>query len=216
MPEDIRCPICGSETVERTATKGPNVGQRFHVCNHYPECKGKVAIAMPQIEKEVKNIPITEISKTAEKSLQEKYKLLLQLWAGENVVKTNKLQMLLLANSILISAFVFAPEYNMLIALTGLVFCTIWFFSIGRTLASQKHWKFQLEKISDPEGDNPIRIEMKPSKKKPSEEKSSEKTFKYPWYGRFHSTPIIMVTIVGGIIGWVTVLIFLVFDCIHL
>ena len=44
MPEDIKCPICGSETVERTAQKGPNAGQSFHVCNRYPECKWRVSI----------------------------------------------------------------------------------------------------------------------------------------------------------------------------
>ena len=44
MSEDVKCPICGSETVERTAKKGPNVGRSFHVCNRYPECKGKVEI----------------------------------------------------------------------------------------------------------------------------------------------------------------------------
>ena len=45
MPEDVKCPICGSETVERASQKGPNAGQSFHVCNRYPECKGKVAIS---------------------------------------------------------------------------------------------------------------------------------------------------------------------------
>ena len=44
MPEDIKCPICGTETVERTAKKGQNIGSSFYVCNCYPECKGKVAI----------------------------------------------------------------------------------------------------------------------------------------------------------------------------
>lgn len=44
MPEDVKCPICGSETIERTAQKGPNVGSSFYVCNRYPECKGKVEI----------------------------------------------------------------------------------------------------------------------------------------------------------------------------
>ena len=44
MPEDAKCPICGSETVERKAQKGPNVGRSFSVCNRYPECKGKVEI----------------------------------------------------------------------------------------------------------------------------------------------------------------------------
>lgn len=45
MLEDIRCPICGSETVQRIAKKGPNAGLLFYVCTRYPECKGKVAIS---------------------------------------------------------------------------------------------------------------------------------------------------------------------------
>ena len=44
MAEEVKCPICGSETVERKAQKGPNAGQSFYVCNRYPECKGKVEI----------------------------------------------------------------------------------------------------------------------------------------------------------------------------
>jgi len=44
MAEEVKCPICGSETVERTSQKGPNAGQSFYVCNRYPECKGKVEI----------------------------------------------------------------------------------------------------------------------------------------------------------------------------
>jgi TM2 domain-containing membrane protein YozV len=45
MAEEVKCPICGSETVERKAQKGPNVGRTFSVCNRYPECKGKVEIS---------------------------------------------------------------------------------------------------------------------------------------------------------------------------
>lgn len=43
MTEDVKCPICGSETIIRTAKQGPNVGRKFHVCIRYPDCKGKVA-----------------------------------------------------------------------------------------------------------------------------------------------------------------------------
>lgn len=42
--DDIKCPECGSKTTIRTSTKGPNAGKKFHVCNNYPECKGKVSI----------------------------------------------------------------------------------------------------------------------------------------------------------------------------
>lgn len=40
----IACPICNSKTSVRTAKKGPNKGKRFHVCNRYPSCKGKIAV----------------------------------------------------------------------------------------------------------------------------------------------------------------------------
>ena len=42
MIKGVKCPICGSETIMRTAKEGPNTGSRFYVCNRYPECKGKV------------------------------------------------------------------------------------------------------------------------------------------------------------------------------
>lgn len=44
MPEDIRCPICGSEMIIKTAKKGPNAGRKFYVCTRYPTCKGRVAL----------------------------------------------------------------------------------------------------------------------------------------------------------------------------
>jgi len=44
MADDIKCPICGSATILRTAKNGPNIGRFFHVCTKYPECKGKVQI----------------------------------------------------------------------------------------------------------------------------------------------------------------------------
>jgi len=45
MTEDVKCPQCGSQTVVKTVTKGPNIGSRFHVCTRYPDCKGKVPIS---------------------------------------------------------------------------------------------------------------------------------------------------------------------------
>ena len=44
VPVEIRCPICNSETVVRTAQKGQNTGRQFHVCTRYPACKGKITI----------------------------------------------------------------------------------------------------------------------------------------------------------------------------
>jgi len=42
--DDIKCPECGAKTTIRTASKGPNAGKKFHVCNNYPDCKGKISI----------------------------------------------------------------------------------------------------------------------------------------------------------------------------
>jgi bifunctional DNase/RNase len=42
--DNIKCPECGCKTTIRTSTKGLNAGKKFHVCNNYPRCKGKVSI----------------------------------------------------------------------------------------------------------------------------------------------------------------------------
>ena len=70
MPEDIKCPKCGSKTVVKAAKRGPNAGRSFHVCTRYPECKGKVAIReqsgqppTPQTTKTEPTIDVLGISK---------------------------------------------------------------------------------------------------------------------------------------------------------
>lgn len=45
MPEDVKCPLCGSDTVVRTEKKGPNAGQRSRVCLEYPVCRSKIPLA---------------------------------------------------------------------------------------------------------------------------------------------------------------------------
>ena len=42
MAQEVKCPICGSETVVRTVVKGPDTGLRFHVCARFPKCRGRV------------------------------------------------------------------------------------------------------------------------------------------------------------------------------
>ena len=39
MTDNIKCPVCGSSTRLRIARKD---GGKFHVCDRYPECKGRV------------------------------------------------------------------------------------------------------------------------------------------------------------------------------
>jgi len=62
MPEDLRCPKCGSETVVRIAKKGPNAGRRFHVCIRYPECKERVAIRKQISDEKLKAYKAKETS----------------------------------------------------------------------------------------------------------------------------------------------------------
>lgn len=50
MAAEIKCPICGSETIVRTTKKGSKAGYRFHVCISYPECKGKVPASRLSIQ----------------------------------------------------------------------------------------------------------------------------------------------------------------------
>ncbi|HWR83809.1 MAG TPA: hypothetical protein VN285_10955 [Candidatus Deferrimicrobium sp.] len=80
----------------------------------------------------------------------EVYKLLLELWAAENPIKTNKLQVLLAANAILISATgvaggLTADKWYIYVA--GAVFCLVWTLSIGRTALFQKAWQIKLDQL---------------------------------------------------------------------
>lgn len=88
----------------------------------------------------------------------ETYKMLLDLWQSENPIKTNKLQILLLANALLISAAAvsggFRRELWYLYA-AGAVFCVIWLFSIGRTSLFQDVWQARLLELQRKYPDDP-------------------------------------------------------------
>ncbi len=81
----------------------------------------------------------------------EAYKLLLELWMNENPIKTNKLQVLMVVNGLLVSAVQvlggFVAE-NWPIYLVACVLSLIWVFSIGRTVLFQKVWKFKMESLA--------------------------------------------------------------------
>lgn len=81
----------------------------------------------------------------------EAFSHLIRLWAGENPIKTMKLQVLLAVNAGLIAAvelnggFVFG---NLPLFLGGLVVCLIWTLSIGRTTLAQRLWKAKMAGIA--------------------------------------------------------------------
>ncbi len=85
MSVDIRCPICGSDTVIRTAKKGPNTGQKLYVCTRYPECKGKLPIS-EQIYAEVRleTMSVRKIS-----SVDELFPALYHIGKNKNFLPTN-------------------------------------------------------------------------------------------------------------------------------
>jgi hypothetical protein len=80
----------------------------------------------------------------------EIYKILLERWAQENPIKTNKLQVLLAVNGLLISSLSisggFSPD-KWYVFLAGAVFSLVWTFSIGRTSLFQSVWKIKFDEI---------------------------------------------------------------------
>ena len=72
------------------------------------------------------------------------YKAYVDLWAAENPIKTNKLQVLLIVNGLLVSALQIGGGFivtNWPIFLAGSLLSGIWILSIGRTSLFQKAWQ---------------------------------------------------------------------------
>jgi hypothetical protein len=86
-----------------------------------------------------------------ERDLQA-YQMILQLWAGENPVKTTKLQVLLAVDALLVSAVQLAGGFtsrNLVVYAVGMVFSLVWTFSIGRTSLFQDVWQIKLRELHD-------------------------------------------------------------------
>lgn len=82
----------------------------------------------------------------------EAFKTLLGLWAGENPIKTNKLQVLLAVNALLVSAVSISGGFTAdkwYVYAAGAVFSLIWTFSIGRTSLFQAVWQKKLEELRE-------------------------------------------------------------------
>lgn len=80
------------------------------------------------------------------------YKLLLDLWVNENPIKTNKLQVLMVVNGLLVSAVQILGGFvarNWPIYLVACVLSMIWVFSIGRTVRFQTVWKLKMESLAE-------------------------------------------------------------------
>lgn len=89
----------------------------------------------------------------------EAYKILLDLWAHENPIKTTKLQVLLVVNGLLVSAINISgggfTKDKWFVYLAGAIFNLIWTFSIGRTALFQEAWQIKLRELRDRYRDDP-------------------------------------------------------------
>ena len=81
----------------------------------------------------------------------EQYKQLLDLWAKANPIKTNKLQILLLANALLLTAVNVSGGFtaeNWPIYVGGAILSFVWVLSIGRTSLFQKIWQIKINELA--------------------------------------------------------------------
>ncbi len=129
---------------------------------------------------------------------KRQYKTLVDLWMSENGIKTNKLQMLALVNSILFTGFVFVDEVagQVSSALIGIIFSISWVFSIGNTLSHQRQWQNQIEELERrfPQSFNIFaRVNRR----------------EFPMYGRLASAPILIGVPVFATFAWLLALILL-------
>ena len=80
------------------------------------------------------------------------YRLLVDLWARENPIKTAKLLGLLATNALLIAAVSVAGGFvmkNWPLCLAGAAFSLIWALSLGRTALFQEGWRLKIREIAE-------------------------------------------------------------------
>jgi hypothetical protein len=89
----------------------------------------------------------------------DRYRILLDLWAKENPIKTTKLQVLLAVNALLVSGVGLGEggfsQSKWFIYVVGCAFSLVWTFSIGRTSLFQEAWNKKLQDIARDHQDDP-------------------------------------------------------------
>ena len=135
---------------------------------------------------------MTEQKKTQRSGTQrDMVRILIDFWLKENDIKTNKLMMFFLVQSILVGSLVFAGEIRWITALLGTLFSLIWYFCIGRTVAYQKHWKRRIEGILDNDA------QLFPS---------HEEEAQFPLYGKIPTRIILLWPPLAGFVLWLVAL----------
>ena len=84
---------------------------------------------------------------------EEKLKLFVGLWAGENSIKTNKLSHFFVVQSILVAVLALGTNTGLhwIASVLGIVASCVSYFSIGRTIAFQKIWKGRIDGLLEGE-----------------------------------------------------------------
>ena len=78
------------------------------------------------------------------------YRLLVDLWARENPIKTAKLLVLLATNALLIAAAGIAGGFvpvNWPLCAAGAGFSLVWALSLGRTILFQEGWRLKIREL---------------------------------------------------------------------
>ena len=125
----------------------------------------------------------------------KKTEIYIDLWKGENPIKTNKLMLYLIAQPVLALGASIQNEGQVscyFFSILGILFSIWWFFCIGRTVGYQKLWKLKISQIAGEEFF-------------PSEQ---EKKDHLPWYGRVNSSVILLLPVIAGALIWLIVLVY--------
>jgi hypothetical protein len=131
---------------------------------------------------------------------EEKLEVFLDYWKSENQVKTSKLMMFFLVQSVFAAALNCGPKSRLLVPLLGMAFSFEWFFCIGRTIAFQKYWKTKIDEVQRhlSEG-NSNELGIFPT---PQDE------LQFPVYGRMPSKYILLLPPVACLILWLAILVY--------
>jgi hypothetical protein len=115
----------------------------------------------------------------------EKIKMYFEVWTTENNVKTNKLMIFFVVQTILATTFNYTTKVIWITPVIGIIFSFIWFFCIGRTVAFQKIWKKKIENIAQNSNDPNIKtFAFFPTR---------EEEFDMPFYGKMPSVFITLL-----------------------
>ena len=128
------------------------------------------------------------------------WKVVIDLWKGENAVKTSKLMMFFAVQTLFVIAFDINKDLNWVVPLLAVLFSLFWYFCIGRTVVFQKYWKKKANEYY-----NNFTDEMKAVYDifpKPDDK------YSFPFYGKMPAKFILLGPPIMTFIIWLIILVF--------